>query len=109
MARINKLLLAGRAIRQLPPKVRTEGKFVPAQVLRPSHWQLTINECMVVLTEGALLGSVEPAISSMLDVWPDGGRKAFSVSWYPSQPWHPPRVAAFTAGSWIDRLGLGDE
>ena len=109
MARIDKLLLATRAIQILPPLTRSAGKFEPAQALSPSHWELSLNGCIVVFTEGYLARPADPAVSSMLDVWPDGGRKAFSVSWYPSQPWHPPRVASCNVGSWIDRLGLGAE
>jgi len=109
MARIDKLLLATRAIQILPPLVLAAGKFEPAQAQSPSHWELTVNGYIVVFTEGALLRPVDPAVSSVLDVWPDGGRKAFSVSWYPSQPWHPPQVASCTVGSWIDRRGLGAE
>ena len=62
------------------------------------------------LAEGVSLSPIEPALSSLLDIWPEsGGRKLSSVSWYPSRPWYPRRVVVFNPGPSTQMLDMGEQ
>lgn len=100
MQRVDKLAIAGEAIKRLPELARC-GTYSPATGTEPACWECKVGEWWVLFAENVLLSPMDPAVSMLLDVWPvAGGGKVFSVSWMPDQPWLPPRVVRCKAGSW---------
>lgn len=115
MARVDKLAIAVQAIKDLPPLVRASGVYSAASATRPEFWHLEVGAWALSLTERVLLSPIDPALSSLLDVWASAGGKVFSASWMPDRPWVPPRVVQCKPGHWQDigrndllDLGTGD-
>lgn len=100
-----KLFVVNSIVAKLVPELRRRGVHHAASATSPAHWMLTDYGLAMNLAEGVLLSPIEPALSSLLDIWPENGRrKVLSVSWYPSRPWHPRRVVVFKPGSWTRTL-----
>lgn len=97
-----KLLAVNSIIAKLVPELRGSGTYHAATGNSPGCWGLDGYGLRMNLADGVLLSPIEPALSSLLDIWPDCGvRKLLSVSWYPSMPWYPTRVVVFKPGSWM--------
>jgi len=104
-ARIPRLVIARWAMETLPTMVTGAGVYEAGSLLRPAFWSLDVGGCKLVLTQSVLLLPVDPALSTLLDVWLDVGGKVLSISWFPEKPWIPPRVVALKSGDWLYRLG----
>jgi hypothetical protein len=101
-----KLVIARAVIRSIAPEVRARGWHQPANAHRPSTWSYERNGLSLSLSENVLLLPEDPDVFSLLDVWPIGARKVFSVAWQPGKPWLPPNVSCCKQGDWLRRLGL---
>lgn len=104
MKRVDKLVVALRAIEVLPKLVRQSGTYTPVMPRCPAHWRLETGDWCVLLTERVLLHPDDPALSCLIDVFPRQGVKVFSTSWMPDRPWLPPRIVRYKAGAWEDLL-----
>ena len=106
----NRLRVVNLIIAKLVPELQLRGIYHAAGPTFPAHWMLTDYGLVMNFAEGVLLSPIEPALSSLLDIWPEsGGRKFFSVSWYPSRPWYPRRVVVFNPGPWTQMLGIDEQ
>jgi hypothetical protein len=104
----DRIELARFLIARVAPEVRAKGCRERPSATQPGWWLYESHELQFVLTENVLLTPDETVTSSCLDVWPNGGRKVFSVAWKPEQPWLPPQISTFKSGTWIQRLGFED-
>lgn len=100
-----RLEFARFAIAQLAPRVRAKGVYQPATHSSPALWKLHMDGLHIGLATNVLLLPTDSSTSELLDIWPESGRKIFSVSWHPREPWIPPRVSCFHAGEWMTTLG----
>lgn len=106
--RIPRVVLARWAMTALPEMVTGSGVYQPASSKGPAFWSLEASGCRLQLAQNVLLLPVDPACSTLLDVWLDIGGKVLSMSWFPEKPWIPPHVTRFKAGDWLYRLGWHD-
>jgi hypothetical protein len=102
----DKLELARFLIARVALEVKSKGDRHHHSATHPGYWSYGSNGLQFALTENVLLRPNDAVTSSSLDVWPDGGRKVFSVSWKPEQPWLPPEVATCKRGPWVEQLRL---
>lgn len=101
-----RLELARFAIAHLAPRVKAEGIYQCATHHGPAFWTLQLTDLRISLASNALLLPTDSSTSNVLDIWPESGRKIFSVSWYPEAPWIPPRVSCCRAGEWMRKVGF---
>jgi hypothetical protein len=99
------LEIARWAIATLPSRVKGSGAYVPATAVAPSFWGYDENGCSLLLSENALRRPTDAAVSTILDIWVEGGAKVFALSWVECTPWMPPNIGLFKAGDWLYRLG----
>ena len=105
MTATEKLQFSEFAIVKLMPTLLERGSYHPIEVHMPANRELEIQGWSMLLTEGVLLSPVEPALSSMVDVW-FNHKKVLSVSWYPSKPWLPRHVSITDRSKAIELLDL---
>ena len=105
MTATDKLQFSEFAIAKLVLPLPEPGSYHPVEVHMPAHRKLEIQGWSMLLTEGVLLSPVEPALSSMVDVW-FNHKKVLSVSWYPSKPWLPRHVSIKDRSKAIELLEL---
>lgn len=99
-----KLELTNTVIKVLPPLIRSKGERTAPTATVPGYWTLALDGWRLGLSDDVLLSPIDEALSSLLDVWGEGG-KVFSASWMPSRPWCPPRIVKCTPGAWQFLLG----
>lgn len=105
----DRLQFAHWVMTALVPQLERSGRFRPASEITPAGYELEMEGLLLLLTTGFLAHPGKSALSNMLDVWfLNDHRKVLSVSWVPSQPWHPPEFTCFKAGDWMARLGWSD-
>lgn len=107
MKRRHRLEIANWAIRTLPPRVVARGNYLPNTAAnQPAHWEWNTGDFLILFADGILLSSDDQSTSKVLDVWArPNGPKLMSISWPPSRPWMPPRIASLHTGDWLERLG----
>lgn len=100
----SRLELARFLITRVAPEVKAKGQRWHPSATEPGCWSYHANGLQFVLAENVLLRPDDAVTSCSLDVWPDGGRKVFSVAWKAEQPWLPPEIASCNPGPWLERL-----
>ena len=67
----DKLLVVNSIVAKLVPELRRRGVHHAASATLPAHWMLTDYGLVMNLAEGVSLSPIEPALSSLLDIWPE--------------------------------------
>jgi hypothetical protein len=96
--RYNRVWIAALAIRTLVPLIRSRGCHHYATATSPSFWELRTNGLHLILGENVLPLPTFDSLRTTLDVYPDGGRKAMSLSWDPLE------IVSFRGDEWIERV-----